>query len=125
VTGQDWLVLVLKIGTIWAGLAALLWILDYLWLSSGMAWRSWLMRTYLITAGFIVVLMLVTALSLFFRFAGNGPTWLDAAVIAMIGPVLTWRIYLQRRLFRIGHLMHPKCPHCGQELAPPHSRRWS
>lgn len=102
-TQVQWLILAFKVVTV-AGFASLAaWIAVYTRLAKW--WQNDIGRTLVAKTALIALLLVPTALSLFFHLSGRtslAMAWVDVGLIALITPVMLWRIAVWLKVYRAG-----------------------
>lgn len=100
-TQEQWIILTLKIFCLSGFVSLTGWVALYTRYARW--WRDAIGRTLVVKTTLIAMLLIPTALSLFFRF--NGPAslvagWVDTGLIAAITPVMLWRIAIWQKIHR-------------------------
>ena len=99
-TQADLLALLLKIGCITGFLSLTGWVVIYTRYAKW--WQDQIGRTLVIKTLLIAGLLISTTLSLFFPLNRLIVSWIDAAGIAAITPVMIWRILVWRKVHKAG-----------------------
>lgn len=104
-TQDQWIVLALKVVVVSAFMSLVAWIAIYTRLAAW--WRNPVGRTLVAKTALIALLLVPSALSLFFQFnrlTSHVAAWVDVGLIGLITPVMIWRSAVWIRLHRAGNM---------------------
>jgi hypothetical protein len=111
VTGQEQLIEILLRIFLISGFCSIAgWVGTYTWMGfhgAGKWWRNPVGRSLVIKSALLGLLLVPSILSLFFKFSRQTSDiagWVDTGLIALITPVMWWRVRVWVRLHKAGRL---------------------
>lgn len=100
---DQWIILALRVVVVAAFVSLVAWIVVYTRLAPW--WKNPIGQTLVVKTTLIALLLVPSALSLFFHFnrlTSHLAAWIDVGLIGLITPVMWWRIHVWRSFHKNG-----------------------